>query len=244
MIKKLTLGTLVLLAFVYSCKKDEETENPAKEIVPLITTRAISYEKHPEIDSTSFIYDDEGRCTRFGDRNEHTDVTYSGSNVVFTSYDGNVLDYTDTYTLNDQGLALTQIRTKPGSSNSSEKYIYNTKNQLTKTVVIENGIQDTTFYFYDGDNVATMVTRYEENSIVTSDTTRFEYYTDKISTVEMTNLGFPFIGPRNKNLIKKTMRRYGTTEFTYEFDSKDRVIKETATSNGSVDHYVHYTYKD
>ncbi len=244
MIKKLTLGTLVLLAFVYSCKKDEDTDNPVTENVPLIATRAISYEEHPEIDSTSFLYDDKGRCTWFGDSNDRTDVTYSGSNVVFTSYEDDVLDYTDTYTLNELGMASMQVRTQPGRNNSSEKYIYNSKNQLIKTVVIENGIQDTTFYFYDGDNVATMVTRYEENSIVTSDTTRFEYYTDKISTVEMANLGFPFIGPRNKNIIKKTKRRYGTTDFTYEFDSKNRVIKETATSNGSVNHYVHYTYKD
>ncbi|HEX2935655.1 MAG TPA: hypothetical protein VHO72_09915 [Bacteroidales bacterium] len=243
MIKKLTLCTLVLLAFVYSCKKDEETENPATENVPLIATRAITYPGSSNVDSTYYVYDSQGRYAGYYDNHkQRVDITYSGSNVIYKAYDDNTLKYTDTYTLNAQGMATQLVRT--GAVSGTEKYIYNNANQLTHSVSMFYGSHDTTFYSYEGDNFTQSITRYEENSVVTRDTIRFEYYTDKVSTVNPANYGATFMGPSSKNLIRKKTMRQIIRDYTYEFDSQNRVIKETSANGDNVVNTVHYTYKD
>lgn len=243
MIKKLTLGTLVLLAFVYSCKKDEDTENPAKETVPLIATRAITYPGSSSVDSTYYLYDSQGRYAGYyNNHKQRVDITYSGSSVVYKAYNENTLKYTDTYTLNAQGMASQLVRT--GVVSGTEKYFYNNANQLTHSISIFNGNTDTIFYSYEGDNFTQSITRYEESSVVTRDTVRFEYYTDKISTVNPANYGATFMGPRSKNLIRKKTMRQIISDYTYEFDSQDRVIKETSANGDNVVNIINYKYKD
>ena len=70
------------------------------------------------------------------------------------------------------------------------------------------------------------------------------YYLDKINTIGNDNRGMPFMGKDSKNLVK-TVKYTGTTvntvskrkrstsdySYTYEFDSKNRVIKSTKASS-------------
>lgn len=246
MIKKLTLGTLVLLVFVFSCKKDDtELEEQPAETVPLIISRAITYPQYEDIDSTYYFYDDQGKTTGYKDNyNQQTEVTYSGSTVVYTSYDEELPDYTETYTLNEQKMAAQMVRSISGGTNSNQKFYYNSNKQLTKAVTTFTGRSDTTLYFYDGDNIAKYVTRHVENATVTSDTTSFEYYLDKVSTLNPANYGAPFLGVKSKNLIKKKKMGVVTREYIYEFDSQNRVIKETSKDGAFVTYNISYKYKD
>lgn len=246
MIKRLFFVTLALLVFVYSCKKeDEKPDFSDSENVPLIVSRAITYPQYADIDSTYFFYDNQGRTTGYKDNyNQHTDVSYSGSNVIYTSYDNELPDYTETYTLNEQKKVEQMVRSISGAINSNEKFYYNSKNQLAKAVTTFTGRSDTILYFYDGDNLARYITKHVENATVTSDTTSFEYYPDKVSTLNPANFGTPFLGLKSRNLIKKKKMGIVTREYTYEFDSQNRVIKETSKDGEIVNYNISYKYKD
>lgn len=82
-----------------------------------------------------------------------------------------------------------------------------------------------------------------------SSQTDYEFYKDKTNTIEYENMGVTFFGKQNKNAIKEEVRTatyngevYGptTTSYTYEFDSKGRITKQTSNEGN----YTVYTYVD
>ena len=73
-------------------------------------------------------------------------------------------------------------------------------------------------------------------------TSTCEFNTDKLNTIGYYNLGISFYGKSNKNLVKKAT--YGTDfdSYTYEYDSKGRVIKEIVSKTTRGTSYTVCTY--
>lgn len=76
--------------------------------------------------------------------------------------------------------------------------------------------------------------------------TDYQFYTDKMNTIEDENLGVSFNGKQNKNPVKQETFTYSlngqtiteTTSYTYEYDTKDRITKQIE-DKGS---YTIFTY--
>lgn len=240
--EKITLCTLLLL-FAYSCKKDHTEIATSKENIPLIVTKSLSTPSSATNDSTYYFYDNEGRSKGYSHRQERFDITFNSSSVIIKAFFDNEPNYTLTYTLNEQKKVSIMDYTGPFEP-ANGNYFYNNKNQLVKWIDRHYGKVYTTFYFYEGDNLIKSVFEREENSTLISDTTTYEYYQDKVSTIEPVNCGMPFKELQSKYLKKKERTKLYTVEYTYEFDLQNRVINEIAKINGEVASYTSYKYKD
>jgi hypothetical protein len=75
----------------------------------------------------------------------------------------------------------------------------------------------------------------------------YEYYLDKVSTVENPNFGVSYAGPGNKNSLKKITIKSPTNVVTVsnyavpEFDAQGRVVKQ-AYSTGTTNAEFSYSY--
>lgn len=78
--------------------------------------------------------------------------------------------------------------------------------------------------------------------------TDFQFYLDKTNTIEFENMGISFFGKQNKNPVKEEKRTstYDSdtytdiTTYTYEYDSKGRITKQTDNDGN----YSTFTYID
>lgn len=79
--------------------------------------------------------------------------------------------------------------------------------------------------------------------------TDYQFYKDKINTIEFENMGISFMGKQNKNPIKEEISTFTfegdpsqikTNTYTYEYYSKGRISKQV-TDDGN---YSIYTYVD
>jgi len=244
--KTLTSCLLVISIIFCSCKKNHD---PVIN-VPLISRTINSFPNDPERDTSLFNYDNQGRNTDITTNTQHTVMEYNGSTVTSkTYYVDNVLEYVETYTLNVQNLAVSYACTDASGSNYSlagmgdhEKYFYNDQGQRTKTISY-NGLQvDTTLDFYENNNL-TMVVLHVHNPGTPQDTSNYEYYTDQLNTIGQQNYGITFLGSSSKNLMKIMTDQMGTYKMAYEFDSQNRVTKQTISENGVNTAYIEYQYK-
>lgn len=79
----------------------------------------------------------------------------------------------------------------------------------------------------------------KDENVIKHDDKTYEYFLDKISTIRHINYGINFLGKDSKNLVKSEISSSNgnVKNYSYEFDSKNRVIKEIITeidSQGSV----------
>ncbi len=236
---------LIVAALVVSCKKDNIKSTTT--IMPLIKSRIVTLPDGSVHDSVVYEYDAENKLIGGKTKNGGSTVAeYNASTMTYKVYDNKqVLYRTETYLINSQGWTSESSYVVVSENiNDNQKFFYDEQGHNIKSVDVYFGNIDTSFNSFIGDNVTTTISRLWSNSTLSVDTTQFEYYTDKLTTIELNNMGFPTIGKPNKNLIKKKVYGNVATDYTYEFDSQNRVIKETVIYNGTLSYYVDFTYVD
>lgn len=188
--------------------------------------------------TTSYDYDSEGRLTRWEQTGAGTTylvtIQYGSGTVTWTESftdSSGTQSGTTIYTLNGQGLAA--------SDNSGNTYTYNADGNQTMT----SGSSGSFTYTWVGGN-NTVETAADSSGTVQGTTTK-TYLTDK---VDYRDYGLGFMGKPSKNLISSSASTWGgstqNATYTYEYDSKGRVSKETMTYSGSTPSVTTYTYED
>jgi hypothetical protein len=218
------LTFLLVLIFLNCCKKD--VNNPSNSLlsIPKIH-QVITYNDSlftSVVGIQTFEYDSRGRCTSlttdFNRLSDTLTINYSGSIVILTEG-----TYKSTYTLDLNGLATMQIM----PNNDTVFYKYDESGYEVE----EKSRGDIfTFGYLDGNKI------HESHN---SSTINYSFNNDKVNTIGQENYGIAYLGKQNKNLIRSYVDPSGiTVTYSYEFDSKNRVIKER---NGG---YKTYNYNE
>lgn len=236
--KKIILSVAVLAMVLVGCKKEETkpSDSSSSSSTPKIL-------KETEYSITN-------------------DTIISDSSITVYAYDskGRLISQTgkfskDTYEYNSANL-ITHISNYSNPNNnvlesSTYKYILDSKGLVIK-YVSEAGFKDTLHISYSadgfmkafkiGDKTEDLNVEIKGDNIIKREDITFEYYLDKTSTIRNVNRGINFFGKDSKNLVKSekftsTDSNGGTSiseyTYTYEFDSKNRVVKSTRTQVNS-----------
>jgi hypothetical protein len=241
--KKLTFALIVVVTLISSCKKDKSEDTTTG--IPLIKSRVMILADSTIYDSVALEYNTQNKLIGGKTKNGGNMVVEYGTSVITLKvYDKTgVLSRTETSILNSQGwISEYSIVDVPQNINDNQKYFFDDQEHLVKFVESTAKYIDTSFNSFTGDNVTTTILRSWMHSAVSIDTTYSEYYTDKLSTIETCNMGFPTIGKPNKNLLKKTTEGEDVTDYIYEFDSQNRVLKQTVYYKGKLSYHIDFTY--
>lgn len=218
-------GTIVTLN---SCTKEDQDEFTRW----LIKTETYNFGT-ANASTSNYTYDSEGRLTEvIDDDGYRTTVSYSSTTMTVTNYDSTGTNVADTYDypLNAQGF-VTSAFGSDLSFNSDGYLIGSTES---------NGAMTTNTYV-DGNLTESTHT----DSAYTS-TSTYTYLTDKL---ELRDRGLKALyGESSKNLVSMINETNSnssstySTNYTYEYDSKGRVTKETRSANGQNQDVTTYTY--
>ncbi len=182
--------------------------------VTYTTTEYVGY----EVDT--YQYDTQGRVTRVdftdGVENDFETFEYPNSTTVIEKWGSDAY----TYTLNATGQAIQYVES--GSSTNTYYYTYDSDG------------------FMSNGNFRVVV----NGNIVSDGGTTYEYDLTKINTIGDKNMGLGFYGNDDKNLITKETNGAYIVTYTYEFDAKGRVSKQTADYSGLNTDYLVFTYTD
>lgn len=242
---KTSIFALIFMAGILclgSCKKDDSNSNNTSGVAKIHST---NYYTNGVLYHTSTLeYNSSGKAVKLTSTDgSFVTLTYGTNSVVVTYYDsvGATPDVT-TYTLNNNGLAISETGTfKKGSGKSilsrhfklSSKgtyvvtYAYDNNNYKIQEIFTESGNSDTTSYtISNGNTISTITSWYTSTN---------QFLTDKTNTIGFENMGISFWGKQDKNLISSNTTDYGTgpqtDTYTYEYDSNGRVTKMTNSAN-------------
>jgi hypothetical protein len=236
--KKIILSVAVLAMVLVGCKKEETkpSDSSSSSSTPKILKETMYSITNDTIISDSSItvyaYDSKGRLISRSGKFSKDTYEYNSANLI---------TQTSTNTYSDPYNNVSQPYTF--------KYILDAKGLYTKGVYGKE-FKDTMYVSYSADGFMKSYKigekTYESNveikdgNIIKQDNSTFEYYLDKTSTIRNVNRGINFYGKDSKNLVKSVKNTSidptlgsGISEYTYEFDSKNRVIKSTRTQVNS-----------
>lgn len=251
---------IAALAVAASCKKSS-SDNPGTTSVSKIKT-VTQHDTSGITGTQTYIYDNSGKLLKAttNDGSVVFDLTYSAGKVEMNFYAGpGMVWMKQTFLLNQSGLAASAtyfinmavknqampgsvfppfLKTmKPAGDTTHELYFYDNAGYKIKEINWSKSFRDTTvFEVLYGNTIMSIQTDGEH-----SDTTTFEYYADRTNTLGTANCGVYFFGTQDKNLLYKIKSPYSNSTYTYEYDSRGRVIKEMATGFNS---WYSYTYTD
>jgi len=232
--KKLILNFTVLAMVFVGCKKEETKPTTSSSVNS--NTRILSkidyyYDQSDKvIDSTvnTASYDANGRIiSQVSKHNNNNIFTFS---IIYSS--STMLTVNESYKGIDTSFTNKML------------YFLDTKGLAYKYCTV--GKKDTINFYYSPDGFlkyGNEVVEVVNGNVVKQGNTTYEYYLDKTNTIGNAYRGINFLGNESKNLVKSekyTNDNMGGSSFTeeylytYEFDSKNRVIKstKTSTSNG------------
>jgi len=223
-VTKIVMLFALLAATFIGCKKDET------EITPTYRIATSTYFSDGEMRiKHTYTYDTQGRLTKDTDFDgSYTSFTYSGTSVTVTYHNTTgTITSTDIVTLNSKGYFSSL-----GTDSDVTTFTYDNDGHLTN---IKNSDFETKQTWSNGNKISSVQGIYTYNFT----------YSDKINTIdEFSGL----MGKPSKNLIATVTNSYSesgtlpqSTSYNYEFDSKNRVIKQTETE-GSWVSYTTYTY--
>jgi hypothetical protein len=236
--KKLILSATVLAMVFVGCKKEDTNKTNTTSNSVASTPKILKeYEYNILNDSIildssiiTYSYDNKGRLATKKEDNYTESYTYVSANLINVSRlyyknDVSIDSWEYSIILDSKGLAI-----KHYVSEKDTLFLYFTPEGFLKGN--KNG------------NVLEVL----DGNVLKEGTTTYEYYLDKINTIGNDNRGMSFMGKDSKNLVK-TVKYTGTTvntvnemkrstsdySYTYEFDSKNRVVKSTkASSNNQI----------
>jgi hypothetical protein len=246
-LNKTMLVTLLAGMALCGCQKDDDAssnENGGTGVkgTPLIATMTLHNEDG--VTARSFRYDEKGRLVGEVDKRNSADyysstISYEAYKYIWTSVfveSGNKMERTGT--LNEKGLvtSVTHICSIDRDS-GTEILEYNSEGYCIHCLLTyKDGIKNENTYTFSGGNLVEGKESFQHNFY----DWKYTYYTDRVNTIGVENLGVSFMGKQSKNLIKSETKKETGKEvtYTYEFDSKNRVTKQLC-SDGS---YTEYTY--
>jgi hypothetical protein len=229
--KKIILSIAILALVIVGCKKDA--------INPSSSSSASGSSKILKETSYSLIND-----TIISDSSVTTYAYDSKGRLISQSNDG----YTSNYNyVSASLLTIISKSTYNDSTNYSEKInvILDSKGYATK--YYNDLDKDTMVLYYSPDGFLkgndNQIFEVKDGNVIKQSNATFEYYLDKINTIGNSNKGIYFIGKDSKNLVKS--EKYTSSSpnggssiseysYTYEFDSKKRVVKSTRTPINTV----------
>lgn len=237
-LKSLTALTIVCACALFSCKKSSNsnsTNNPNKLKLYI---EDLSQTPANEIDTFTVTYDADNRITALTSLKEKFVYTYSSSSFTLDLYDFNALSIHEILFLNNQSYIDSTFQYDNTNDTTTEKYIY-TGSLLTSLTTYDyttlGGAQFDTQDEY----------QYDNNGNVTTDTQTDQYADVTITTAtygsQLLNFSInPSYYPlhsKNVPITQTVTDGLGDTEaaitYTYTFDSKGRVTKQTATDSVS-----------
>jgi hypothetical protein len=245
--KALLAIIIFALLVVAGCKKNGSSVNTFGAIKSAKSSFRFGVGVYLNV-SSSYTYDSQGRPTKMqyydslGNATWYRTYTYKGDSLVWGASDSGGLNpgVINTYSLNGQGYIA-------GSAVGPEVFDYD---NLGHCVYHTYQSQIQTNAYSNGNLIAT---NFNANGI--SSTITYTYLTDK---TEYRNYGFAaYLGPpycdygmgelsgkNNANLINISISGFDTVVYTYQFDSKGRVIQEQQQPIGSdtILQTVSYTY--
>lgn len=253
--KKLILvflsACVVVLSFT-SCQKEITGELPEiKDSLPTASTLVKTYTEditfsasNHQVETYNLSYDSSERLlSMIGTSNPGNKFIYQYSDSLYTMdiYNDNLVSIHELFFLNNLSLVDSTLQYNDTNDTVSEKYIYNSANQLTilrvydYSSVFGTTLSNTHNYSYDA---AGNTTNESDNSSVIT----YEYYTNLLNTL---NFG-QFYSNRNTNLTKTTTSTSGGSpdivEHTYTFDNQNRLSSEKEIANNGIVVIKSYTY--
>lgn len=228
---------LVGTACLFSCSKDDNDNLPG---IPMISS--ISMGRYPSPNPIKLSYNSENKLVSYSLENtvEHS-YTYGNGTVTreIFGFVGQVLAI-DVYTLNNKGQAISSVTyaDEIGIGESTRTtYEYDENGYMTRKVVVA----------YPNDSAITIYTVLDGNVISETCSGKsyaysytYDYYYDKSNTIGDENQGIYFLGKQSVNLVRKIISDADVRTFTYEFDEKGRVSKQSCVSFS--DYNVFYSY--
>lgn len=239
---QMKINTRTLLAFctlisLASCQKDKPATATADTIKVKTYTESIATPGSATIVATYNLgYDANNRITSV------TQVEVPGNKFLFSYssdtkysmdlYNTGSISIHEDFFLNAKGLADSTFQYNDTEDTTTEKYLYNSNNQL---MTLKEYTYSKT-YGSDLDNVTTYSYDAEGNVVKTTDTDNqietFEYYPDLVYAMPFFNPAFQ--SPKKANLVKThkvTSNGFlvGSTVSTYTFDSDKRISTITQT---------------
>jgi YD repeat-containing protein len=248
---KLNLNLLPLLTALFlllSCQKELGQEGTAginnSHRVKTYTEAITSSSLGNSITTYNLSYDNSGRVTSIVSASSPGDkFVYafpSATKFTMDLYNGGVLSIHEDFFLNSDFFVDSTFQYNNTKDSTTEKYIYNASKQLTLRKEYDYSkltgavLSNTTTYTYDagGNLLKTQDTDGESHS--------FEYYANLRYAMPVVPGPITSASAQKKNLAKKHTASsngfsIGSAEYTYTFDSKDRMSTEKAVlSDGSV----------
>lgn len=231
-----------LLITIASCKKDSGSDPSGGGLQLKTYTETFNSAWGNQKVVFNVSYDNEGRITNLNSTSGYKIMfSYKPSEYTMDIYALGQIQIHETFFIIN-GLIDSTLQTDGEGSVTSEKYIYNDKKQLVQlyqysldgTPYLES--VTTTTYDANGNAVKTV----ESDGTVTT----YEYYADKVNNV-------PDIIPapyKNTNLVKRSTVDYGfndvtTVDFTYTFDSKQRISTISQVSSDGESGVQQFTYR-
>lgn len=218
-------------AFNYSCKKETSNDQTCKivKIAVPVPGKDTAYINYSYDASDRLIKNDLGSGL-------YTTYSYETNKVTVKGYINNVLSYTEIYTLNSNGQAISSSYAQAGASVSRTTiYEFNVDGYLSKKTVTQasdNSKTDTYTYEYENLNLVYEDHEYSYDGPASSLKT-YEYFTDKVNNFDFK---LNFLGKSSANLVKKTVYTIYTdpnyvlaTNYFYEFNVEGKVSKQVMT---------------
>jgi hypothetical protein len=247
---KTLLPLIVITLSFTSCKKEkssEGNENPSLSYKVKTYTENIDYGGgYTENVTFNLTYDASDRLVSMtsasspGDRFEYK---YAAGSFTMDLYNSDALSIHEIFFLNSKLLIDSTFQYNDSKDSSTEKYIYNSANQLITVKEYDYSkstgamLYNTTNYTYDSNGNAIKIT--DDYTITT-----YEYYTDLKNNLVF---GTPYM-QANKNLVKTTKSGTGSSAIilnhVYTFDTSNRISTETITFDSGEVATRTYTYYD
>ena len=266
----------ILIFFLSSCTKDNSSSPVFHDSIAKIQTvteyfneteqrvTSFSYDTSSRLIRVSYdeIYNKE---------HYYDTIIYNGSTITIITYDNkNKLLEQKVFTLNAGHLAVLMTDTLGDQTKSARRHFFDFSVQEHEANIYSydaNGYQTleissneyggTHRYektFSDGNLISSTYQFMANDTVIQSGASTFKYYTNNANTIGNYNRGIPFLGKQNTNLLSAisdqkwqsadTIRI--TTNYRYEFDNLNRVIKQyIMTQNSGNDDvtYLAYTYR-
>ncbi len=189
---------LATIALLPSCGCDYADTN-IDNCVPKI--KRVTYYDANEPYSVGFAYNGDGLLSKKG----VISYSYQGDTMVMLSSGAY-------YVLNDDGMA-------EYSNGSPDPIVNNREYDSDGRAVSEMEYTQNISYAYDGDNLSER----HSTSMSFSSVIQYTYYTDKENTIGNQNMGQPYLGKQNKNLVQTINGVASMFQYTYDFYSNGNV---------------------